>query len=513
MPVVDIAVDASTRNKTERGRDKSNSSQKDLSKKGIWKSATDPATGRKYYYDSVTRKTQWKKPAEIKAIEEKERLERRNTNLEFFRDMEKNILESMSKGELIPGIPFRETKKEGPPKQPQRSPRVRTISGMDEVLLAELRDDNNALRQQPRQRRHSTTLELHSATTSSADNGRPPLPFSRGTNRSSMKPSDSMEFLSERGSSIEANTELKKLLRGCDTLPMGGKLFDAPIHSECDVPNLATSPPSGHRRRNTGGTIYVQNTMTNPDIKATIKCVCSVYRAHIVQAAERKSDRSPVSAIEQVLDTDVFYDEDEPRRQKKSKTPTLQEVLAFYEEFYRRSRMEHDTIIMSLIYVERLVKATDGVLTPCPENWRSALFACMVLASKVWDDLSMWNIDFSNVSASTAGFSSFTLKRINQLELTLLKNLNFDVKVHASEYAKYYFLIRTMLIRSGLVENVERPLGKEEAFDKLWKSTTNYQETKLARPNRVRAKSLNSDWKNGDTDSFRHSACLEQLVG
>ena len=61
MPVVDIAVDASTRNKTERGRDKSNSSQKDLSKKGIWKSATDPATGRKYYYDSVTRKTQWKK--------------------------------------------------------------------------------------------------------------------------------------------------------------------------------------------------------------------------------------------------------------------------------------------------------------------------------------------------------------------------------------------------------------------------------------------------------------------
>jgi hypothetical protein len=33
----------------------------------------------------------------------------------------------------------------------------------------------------------------------------------------------------------------------------------------------------------------------------------------------------------------------------------------------------------------------------------------------------------------------YTLPRINQLELALLKALNFNVKVPASEYAKYYF--------------------------------------------------------------------------
>jgi len=136
--------------------------------------------------------------------------------------------------------------------------------------------------------------------------------------------------------------------------------------------------------------------------------------------------------------------------------------------------MEHDTIIMSLIYIERLLKETP--IVPTPTNWRSVLFASMVLASKVWDDLSMWNVDFSNVcsrnsagagsypsSSATAGVRNnnnnssrlveFTLPRINQLELALLKSLNFNVKVPASQYAKYYFLIRSMLIKSGLLQD------------------------------------------------------------
>ena len=68
----------------------------------------------------------------------------------------------------------------------------------------------------------------------------------------------------------------------------------------------------------------------------------------------------------------------------------------------------------------------------------------MVMSSKVWDDLSMWNADFSQVC------SSFTLQRINELELAMLNALRYDVKVKASEYAKYYFLLRSMLMKSGL---------------------------------------------------------------
>jgi Cyclin, N-terminal domain len=277
-----------------------------------------------------------------------------------------------------------------------------------------------------------------------------------------------------------------------------------------------TTTTSTHVRRNTGNTIFVKTTMTNPDIDATIKCVCGVYRAHVVQGAERLANqqRSPVSVHTVHLNLDIFCDDYEepvgssqpPSRRNSSKAskatsaassssssrrrrtgpaavvPMMKDIEDFYHEFYMRSQMEHDTIIMSLIYVERLIKETQCALSPTPENWRSLLFSCMILASKVWDDLSMWNVDFSNVSSSrsSAGGTSgaggasssssssssltpFSLRRINDLEVALLTSLNFDVKVGASEYAKYYFLIRTMLIRGGLLEHAVAPLNKQEA--------------------------------------------------
>lgn len=58
-----------------------------------------------------------------------------------------------------------------------------------------------------------------------------------------------------------------------------------------------------------------------------------------------------------------------------------------------------------------------------------------------------WNVDFSQ---SCPPGVSFSLQRINELELAVLNALSFKVKVPASEYAKYYFLLRSMLIKSGL---------------------------------------------------------------
>lgn len=296
---------------------------------------------------------------------------------------------------------------------------------------------------------------------------------------------------------------------------------------------LASNSNSNHLRRNTAGTIYVQSTMDNPDVNAMIKCVSGVYRAHIVQSLDRKAKNSPVSVSTVHVNLDLFRDNYEsaghhhlnnPMSQVAATVPDLKVIEAFYQEFYRRSQMEHDTIIMSLIYVERLIKETNGALAPTLENWRSVLFSCMILASKVWDDLSMWNIDFSNVSTAT-GLSSFSLQRINQLELALLTSLSFSVKVPASEYAKYYFLIRTMLIRSGLLANAALPLNKAEA-KMLETRTTEYEATKLKGPrDGRRARSVDWSWLAGsepEQQQYHHHApagpvlqdkiCLEQLV-
>jgi hypothetical protein len=512
--------------------------------KSKWKTAKDPRTGRTYYYDSKTRVPQWEKPAELEAFEKKRKEEKRKQDIQFFKEIKQNILESIRRGELIPGIPLLDTEEQGPPLEPQApSPQhhVRTISTMDgSMFFVELGDDRNganAMRKQGQQSQVKVTPSQESIS-NNGKKGRPPLPKPAARAKSDSmelprpplpKPvarakSDSMELPQEQR--LLANGRSLLPLQRTDSVLVGEKLLDAPLQSECDLSELGmppSAPQTSHARRNTGGTIFLENTMTKPDIQATMKCVCGVYRAHIVQGAERKSMRSN-GDDRSALNADVFLDDRGSHRRTKRRIniPKLSDVLAFYEEFYRQSKMEHDTIIMSLIYVERLVKATNGGLNPTPENWRSILFACMVLASKVWDDLSMWNVDFSNVSTNTAGLLSFSLRRINELELALLKQLTFDVRVGASEYAKYYFLIRTMLIRSGLVQENGRPLRKQEAFQKLETLTKNYQATQLRSVGGLdrRSKSMDANFwsflfstrqKTGPVLS--DSVCLEQIVG
>ena len=247
-----------------------------------------------------------------------------------------------------------------------------------------------------------------------------------------------------------------------------------------------------HIRHHSESASYTSPTMINPNVAATIQSVCGVCRVHLVehwqQAQQARQDRphtpascfpyTPLSwsmmkattnaaVVGLFRDDDSYYNTSTSHQQYRGENasrpavaaannnnnkpvPSIEEMVRFYSDFYETSKMQQDTIIMSLIYLERLMKYTNGALVPTPENWRSLLLSCMTLASKVWDDLSMWNVDFSFVAASTSasGLANFSLQRINRLEVALLSSLMFDVRVTASEYAKYYFLIRTMMIRS-----------------------------------------------------------------
>ncbi|CAN0086287.1 unnamed protein product, partial [Phaeothamnion confervicola] len=88
-----------------------------------------------------------------------------------------------------------------------------------------------------------------------------------------------------------------------------------------------------------------------------------------------------------------------------------------YRNVYYRSRCNVDCIILTLVYVERLLKETNGELRPAPRNWKSLLLSALILSSKIWDDLSMWNADFVEICPS------YTLSRINELELAVLEAL------------------------------------------------------------------------------------------
>jgi len=211
-------------------------------------------------------------------------------------------------------------------------------------------------------------------------------------------------------------------------------------------------------KRNTCGTIYLGSTLSAPDKEALIKCVCGVFRAHLLQA--KPSNATP--SLGNTNEYDVFRDRrstGDYRHLDTTSIPSLATITDYFRSIFLRSQMEVECIIISLIYIERVIKLTNAKLAPQPANWRSVLFSCMVLASKVWDDLSMWNCDFSKIVPSGVTFS---LARTNELEIALLRALKYKVKVNSSEYAKYYFLLRGMLCKSGLAND---DLTRLEALD------------------------------------------------
>jgi len=510
--------------------------QKSKNNRRDWRSAVDPKSGRPYYYDAVSRETQWNKPLELASESERRAIEMKEKNQrDFFSSMEANILKCLEKGEMpmTPTTCQQEDKVKPLKSRPllkkdiSRPRLIRTISSMDVELLTELTKgqsiDADFEKEGSSPQSVLMNVELESFRSLKND------PSFRFSDESRQKYERRCRDESEQGIknifdkpgllALETTTIQNNKSEGKRTCPKKGE--------------IENGPKPRFERRNSSGTLYVESSMAAPDKDATIKCVCGVYRAHLVQ-----SIRDEVSGPSQKIRFDeyeVFNDNlsYKPKRTscirntsvRKGKyrggttvieesdakieimnrdnneynVPSLEEITDFFRFAFNKAQMESDCIIMSLIYVERLLRETNGGVRPSPKNWRSILYSCMVMSSKVWDDLSMWNKDFSQVSPPGL---TINLKRLNKLEIALLTCLKYNVKVQASEYAKYYFLMRSMLIRSGLVgEDIiaASPLDVEGAR-KLEYITTNYKVLSKPRNISQRSKSEGADNNRNEGD-------------
>jgi len=236
----------------------------------LWKAAVDPHSGRTYYYHSVTRQTQWHKPDEIRAMEKRLKLEKKRQDKLFFKEMERNIYKSLEKKERIPGVTeskhmvIPSTPAEETPSIEGTKQRVRTISGMDECMLAQLYGVKPVLSTATVATVSMVPKKTVTTTTVSFDIvGRPPLPPrvpSRADSMSLSPEERDPKFTDLNHRDSDAGAELA-----------GEKLLDAPINEDVNLGGENVAVLKNHIRRNTGSTIYVKSTMTNPDIKATIK--------------------------------------------------------------------------------------------------------------------------------------------------------------------------------------------------------------------------------------------------
>ena len=101
-------------------------------------------------------------------------------------------------------------------------------------------------------------------------------------------------------------------------------------------------------------------------------------------------------------------------------------------------------------------------------NWQPLVGVTFMLASKVWDDLSMINQDFST-------FLPYDLGELNEWERRYLNATSFNVRVGASVYAEYYFNLRQEIQKRSnnseshvgklplMKESEQKPLDKKKA--------------------------------------------------
>ena len=99
-------------------------------------------------------------------------------------------------------------------------------------------------------------------------------------------------------------------------------------------------------------------------------------------------------------------------------------------------KMENEIPIVCLVYLEKLLLTTGILLNKW--NWRRLVLICLCLASKIWDDDSLENVHFPKVMSDVTNYE------INKLEQLFLDFIDYKLVIKGAEYAKYYFILRTM---------------------------------------------------------------------
>ena len=136
---------------------------------------------------------------------------------------------------------------------------------------------------------------------------------------------------------------------------------------------------------------------------------------------------------------DVRYDFESETLDENIKVlePSAEIISEYCKYVTISSKMENETPVIALVYIERLLRKSSILINKY--NWKRLLLVCLCVASKVWDDDSLENVHFPQV------MSDITVKMLNKLEQLLLDSfLTYDLVVKGSEYAKYYFIIRTL---------------------------------------------------------------------
>ncbi|KAG1953732.1 cyclin-Y [Pimephales promelas] len=210
--------------------------------------------------------------------------------------------------------------------------------------------------------------------------------------------------------------------------------------------------PSGPMRRkySSCSTIFLDDsTVSQPNLKYTIKCVSLAIYYHI-------KNRN----VEGRMLLDIFDEKLHPLTKSEVPSdyekhdPEQKQIYRFVRTLFSAAQLTAECAVVTLVYLERLL--TYAEIDICPANWKRIVLGAILLASKVWDDQAVWNVDYCQI------LKDITVEDMNELERQFLELLQFNINVPSSVYAKYYFDLRSLSEANNLNFPLE-PLSRDKA--------------------------------------------------
>ena len=108
---------------------------------------------------------------------------------------------------------------------------------------------------------------------------------------------------------------------------------------------------------------------------------------------------------------------------KPIKPCTEDEILLYYRKIFDTLQLATECIIVSLIYLERMIILSKVEVRF--SNWRALVFTSILLASKFWEDICFWNVDYVDA------LKLYPLRSVNRMESEFISLCHYKVYVSA----------------------------------------------------------------------------------
>jgi hypothetical protein len=176
--------------------------------------------------------------------------------------------------------------------------------------------------------------------------------------------------------------------------------------------------------------IFLDFTIEDPQLAEMIKCLARALNFNIKKSQKKGKPKGSIS----IIFNEEYYALDNKINLKES--PTVEDIQNFLSDVYNALHLAAETAVMALAYIDRLISHTDIHLHAT--NWRRITLGSIIIASKVWEDLAVWNADFLNL------FPCTNLEDLSKLERQYLNAIKYMVTLKPCVYTKYFLELKAL---------------------------------------------------------------------